>query len=1701
MADVVIPSGGEMEPEQHQRTEKSSSAGLLRLESNRAAEDTTQNGGRSESGSAGEALLVAAVAAEDKAPPNLSITSSSQRRSSISTAHEQQQQQPPSDVLGGPPPLPKPPEDLPVRRNFQIPRKSREKKALFQPVAMGSREFEDIVKILHSSYLEPSSVANFNYKRASLVHSELLEKEFTEKRRELKFDGRLEKELSETYGFLMVDRPQVQSICEKGLQVGHSKITILGSPSMGVYISRYADLLQANPLEAGATGDVIIFKIIKGKMKSIYDHIGVKAMESTVKSALDPTPKHECHVSKNANKVTSLLAYRAYELTQYYFYEYGFDEIRRRPRHVCPYAVVSFTYKDEMVQVPKFLPTSRSNSFNTDRSTDKTNYTLWRGQLWNKGKLLCHVSLKSAARPHLPCKLPEKLDIEKVVSIDQLKKKISPALFYKETYLGAKEVLKNGMYCSLYEVVEKSRSGSHLEGLLQKLEKEKLVLVKPLLDRGFLFLLSPWQMTSPYEHQTGRSRMLHALFLFPESRGVISSTQKNVPFGAQKNATAVVLQENQEIVPEFTKFIQSLHFALIQSRKDTTADFNTVVEKYINEYLKRCYSGSGKYREFVLYPYESRLDDKKFLYSAPKNKSHIDSSLQNYIFGCEAYQLPVSRAKELMEGNQKLQQFSPISDYEATEDDSDFANAKTGKRIGSKCEASTAKRKAPHPGDYDPDRLKELINLIQCRKKNVGGESDSEDLRNKSGLKRQLEKQSENLRKHFKMTESSENSCQYEGGRTSESPHSVFSIITGLGGHDTDLRQQDVSDPAVTDTHGLIKLLLETLASAGHLDSSLARSVNQALGLSTDEIEEDLRQKYEYESIPAQDKDDRELPNTAQAEHVNFKDPQSPLILDTDAACLPYPVDVDLRLSANEVGLEHTLRLKEASTGSVSSFEDYSPCPSTPVEHAYRRQHSNSNNIGEVGMHWKLIPITGLKSPEEPLVYLPPKDAFPNDPRVINRPRSSDYQFPYSPFADTQKGTAEDGLYTRQMEKLEDQCGLADQPFTTKHSISAIIETTLLEEYNLFARKIQEILQQKNIAYVSGTSTPIFSARERIMRLSEYICLQASEISVQEYIERLSEKLNSVILSSSCSRHTPPMYSSPESADVVTNAALNPPSEVLPACRDSDTALLSEPLCNNVVEDLDIVEQCSSSFPLAKEEDHANAKTEDELTSDQTSSSGDLIEPPEKTEKSPENLGISTQPALSDFISQLKPEVFNSLVKIIKDVQKNTVKFYIHEEEESTLCKEIKEYLTKLGNTECHPEQFLKRRAALDKLLIIIQNEDIANLIHKIPGLVTLKRLSCVSFAGVDSLDDVKNHTYNELFVSGGFIVSDESVLNPELITVDKLKQFFKFLEDLSTPDGKWQWKVHCKIQKKLKELGRMNANALSLLTLLNTYQKKHLVEILSYHNCDSQTRNAPELDCLIRLQAQNIQQRHVVFLTEKNLRTLSSYADNGIVVATVDDFMQNFKSLVGYHNLVTEEDSLPPSDVHERQSVLVENDEKDEEDMSLDSGDETSQIEICNDASKYHTHLETLQREAKGSYGVVSKESCISVTELSPEAQIGLMEKTSKIDLEEILPITPVSTTCSAEGEKHSSVEQVPFNNFQVYSRQLSMSHQFSHFNVLTHQTFLGTTYPISTSQNQEGGNYFLSAYSQSMETEKSSSPGSWDVNCDSSRPYSKQK
>ena len=114
-------------------------------------------------------------------------------------------------------------------------------------------------------------------------------------------------------------------------------------------------------------------------------------------------------------------------------------------------------------------------------------------------------------------------------------------------------------------------------------------------------------------------------------------------FTAQKGSTSAVPQEKHESMSDVLKITQFLQFALIQCRKEfkniNTINFHSVVEKYVSEFFKRGF-GSGK-REFIMFPYDSRLDDKKFLYSAPKNKSHIDNCLHTYIFRPEMYQLPI----------------------------------------------------------------------------------------------------------------------------------------------------------------------------------------------------------------------------------------------------------------------------------------------------------------------------------------------------------------------------------------------------------------------------------------------------------------------------------------------------------------------------------------------------------------------------------------------------------------------------------------------------------------------------------------------------------------------------------------------------------------------------------------------------------------------------------------------------------------------------------------------------------------------------------------------------------------------------------------------------------------------------------------------------------------------------------------------------
>ncbi|XP_072136515.1 protein TASOR isoform X1 [Mobula birostris] len=1450
-------------------------------------------------------------------------------------------------------------EDL-ARKSFQIPKKNKEKKERCHLVPVGSREFkQDILKVLNSSCLESSSSANFTYMKPRLVHNERLEREYAEKRKEMRNEGRTEKELAESYAFLLTEPSKVATICEKGLSVGSSKVTVLGNPAMGIYLSKYCDVLQPNPMDNGRKAEIIIFKIIKGRVKAVLDN--------TTKNFTPPTPKHDCHVFRNLDRVLSLFTYKAFDLTQFYLYEFGNEGIRQYPRHVCPYAVVSFIYKEN--KVPSIAkPVTLSSEKNC---SEKSYYTIWKGQLMNKGRFLCFGSLQSATQPFQPFKLPEKLDIDMIMSVDCLKNKIPVTVFQKATFSGIREVLKNGMYYSLYELVEQSKTGRNLEPLLNKLEEDKLVFIKPLDDRGFLILFSPSEMVDNGP-QNSKPKCLQALFLFPESRmnGVesIKGNTKCIP----------TVHNDPEAVPQLSKIIPAIHFALDKIRKELPcslqkATIDAAFKNNLTDYLKNslqkaAFAENGKFPQFTIPAYE----EKRFS-SFQQKRSNLSRILRSYIFFPHRYQFDVFKAVEMLNQypnpNMEMldppvlaeeeQKFDPVPEIIAQELGSPQINIAVD---------SNVLLPSDNIADHDPDKIRELIDLIYSRKRLGPGEaaamnieklahciSDKDDL----GLKRKLEFVSERSHKQMKITEGS---LEEDASRLSDP---VPQVTNGFGFGDTSLRQHDQTTVLAPDTQKLVGLLLEVFKSPTCPNPGTDFQSNQEKGMPVCPNSDDLQQSivdYDWDQSNVSINEETKLNQQSIDAHTQQNEPtkeehskkeiipgleqESPGLVDSGSV-LPHNDD-NFRIKTNDhPSVDHSLQLglkaeypEEQNIGSISSPDGCSPCTNVSHDQLFSKKVTSDCTI-DSEINWKLIPITDMKSRIEQLFYLPPEDSCPDDPRVINR--KSNINHYQSPSNSETGGGSVLKEYSKDFHHPVAAYRTNGHPFDLTDDSASGIENTIKLEYNKFSDKMMQILKKEKVKYGPDNEGLIFSA-QKVSMLSKYSNIQKHHIPVQNYINQLRKRMNSII-SDSCPdiSHTN-FHLYPSASPELTQRKqkkIEGCSEIVQPYTDSqlkgfvclkeDSSQCSksgyvEPIpCQNtrdlgrglesgasLAENIVQSQQKSalSSFTYSSITDSnctTTVREDSSLILDQTLSFRDqrgsacLLQESSGIGGPPE-----AQPCLTNLIQRLNPEVFCSLVEIIKDVHKNTVKFYIYEVKKTSVCAEIKGYLTGLGNKECHPEEFLKRKAgSVDKLLIIIQNEDIASHIHKVPFLTSLKKLSCVSFAGVDSLDDVQNRTYNELFVSGGFVVSDEMVLNPECISVAKLKIFLDFLNSLSTTESKWVWKVHCKIHKKLKEMARTNTAAFNILTLLNKYQKHNLVEVLSYHDCDSRSRTTIDLDCLIKLQAQTIQHRHVVFLTEKFMEPLSNYVECGVVVACIDDFVKNFNSLIGFHSSNMEDKQL----------------------------------------------------------------------------------------------------------------------------------------------------------------------------------------------------
>ncbi|CAL1605649.1 unnamed protein product [Knipowitschia caucasica] len=1386
-------------------------------------------------------------------------------------------------------PLPgqRPNEELP-RKNFQIPRKIRERKGLYQFLPPDSREFEDLVKTISSFYLDSASRGTFTYCKARLIHNELLEKEFVEKRREMKQDGRSEPELVESYCFLYPDKSKLQWICEKGLSVGHSRIITLGNPSSGVYLSKYSDLLQINPFDPGSFGDMMVFKVMRGRIKHIH--------ENMPKNAIEPNQKFDCHLSKRANRVTSLLSYRAFEHTQQYFFEFAFDEIKARPRHVCPYAVISFQYKGkEGVATP--MSAHRFNTITPEGSRGKSCYTVWSGPLVNKGEELFPVCLRSS-RPCLPFKLSEKLDVNQGMQLDQVKRKIPSILFSSETYLSSREVMRCGMWCSLFDIVEgKGRpSKGSLAALVNKLERDRLVLVKALSDRGFLFLLSSAQMHDSKERWGKVERNLQALFIFQEPRVVAKYTAR------LSEPEPLYMEPYSSILSGTEPFLPGIHYSMFKLRPNPGKDMSAAVERQTTDYLTRMQSASV--RPFILPDYKSGLDDRINPLLAPtRPKFNMDAALRTYVHNSCNYMMPIHKAKDVIERVRNPvpvvieaapePEYSPVSDWGGSDRGSDRVekppdkppeivpqerpppDKRTEKKKqtqqqqqqpgvahsnGGQVQVPAPAEKSPSPspkptmtqGEYDEEKMKKLLKLIQIHKKTrvkePGAEEDDEDWSNDlNNLKRKYEgDEPAGTNKHQRI-DSLTNGEPSQGSQgivhDGAQKEGLISVMERIG-YDTDLRAHGTQGTAVSETQNLLKILLATL--------------NKAVAQG---------------ATPNKDGSGSVTPNADQKKTHDLTAPAD--YTEEDMDCSPGSP-----FSAASPMQSENLNCVTANSGEPLSAE--------------LLKKIKSEMKSEIKTESK--PDVKLDMKPELKPNAKPSAKIDLDRHVKTEVKMEVEAEPLRPKLEVKK-------------TVPPVLPVVEEIPTARPSIS--LDTILNQEVYSLTSDIKSLMQSRHVSYNSNLPPrlPKRHSWHPNSSFSRFVIPYAGPVSVDSHVKILSDRIGKLVPVSSTEDSASVL---PVSTSDITVTTLNPPSEMP---EPSPRATSTTPAVKTV-----------QQKPKVKSE---GPKSEVKEMYSPTFTTPDSPERRQEAQKPSPSGGASGGGLLAgSLIGHLKPEVFSSLVEIFKDVTKNTVKFFIYsgeEAEESTVCKEIKEYLISLGNSESSPQTFLENSGSLDKLLIIIQNEHIAAHVHKIPALVSLKKLPAVSFAGVDSLDDVKNHTYNELFVSGGFMVSDEFVLNPESITQDRLQMLLTFLEEQSTPEHPWQWKVHCKSQKKLKEMGRLNANAMGLLNLLSSYQKKHLVEFLPYHDCDTASRQAPDLDCLIKLQAQHTQQRHLIFLTERPFEMFLQYSRNGIVIASIDDVMNSFHSLIG---------SINQSDLPTPPSTVV-NDECVEEDMSIDSEDE----------------------------------------------------------------------------------------------------------------------------------------------------------------------
>ncbi|XP_069716551.1 protein TASOR 2 isoform X2 [Phaenicophaeus curvirostris] len=483
------------------------------------------------------------------------------------------------------------------------------------------------VSVLQRSYLDSASQDSFQYSQAVLVENDVFLSELKAFAQAKEAAGYSQEELEETFAFLLFDNEEeVKEVCQAGLRVNSSSISMLGDPAKGVYISKYADCLHLRPWYHGKSGYIVICKLIKGKVKVVSGNYTT--------SYTCPSPGYDCHVMVSGDNVPSKTSHcQAFEESQYYVYEVSDGSAVERPRQICPYIVIACQYKER-----KEMPVLAIE--NLPELDDQALYCPWRGQLSIRGQLLCNIALRTPYSSSIPAQLPPNLDINHVMGLSDLKKKLPEAAFGKRNYI-ENEVCFQGIYFSLYEVEISKKDQYKMDQLVENLKEKDLAIIKYLQDQGVLILLTSSALARDDGFDPKEPVSLLALFLFTSSRSVcLGATEKHDPKAGR---------EDGDISLKIASVLPGLRYALQKATSSSWDDASSTsnrIKQHFQEYTKLGQHPqpiSDQTNQDPLSALLSPIEDKG-PNPTQKCSEQTFSQLQRYLSDPSSYTLEVSSA-------------------------------------------------------------------------------------------------------------------------------------------------------------------------------------------------------------------------------------------------------------------------------------------------------------------------------------------------------------------------------------------------------------------------------------------------------------------------------------------------------------------------------------------------------------------------------------------------------------------------------------------------------------------------------------------------------------------------------------------------------------------------------------------------------------------------------------------------------------------------------------------------------------------------------------------------------------------------------------------------------------------------------------------------------------------------------------------------